>query len=233
LKRVTLELGGNDAGIVLGDVDPKKVAPAIFDGAFQNSGQVCLALKRLYVHESVYDRMCDELAELANAAIVDDGLKQGTKLGPLQNKMQYEKVKGYLDDARANGKIVAGGDAPDRPGYFIRPTIVRDIAEGTRLVDEEQFGPGAAAHKILGSAGRASPRERNVVRAWRVRLVVRQEAAYDLASQMEAGTVWINKHLDILPYVPFGGAKNSGIGRELGEEGLAEFTQLQVINIAV
>jgi acyl-CoA reductase-like NAD-dependent aldehyde dehydrogenase len=81
------------------------------------------------------------LAELANAAIVDDGLKQGTKLGPLQNKMQYEKVKGYLDDARANGTIVAGGDAPDRPGYFIRPTIVRDIAEGTRLVDEEQFGP--------------------------------------------------------------------------------------------
>src|ERR1700688_5080614 len=76
LKRVTLELGGNDAGIVLGDVDPKKVAPAIFDGAFQNSGQVCLALKRLYVHESVYDRMCEELAELANAAIVADGLKK-------------------------------------------------------------------------------------------------------------------------------------------------------------
>ena len=112
---MTLELGGNDAGIVLGDVDPKKIAPAIFDGAFQNSGQICLALKRLYVHESVYDEMCDELAELANAAIVDDGLKQGTKLGPPQNKLQYERVKGYLEDARANGKIVAGGDAPIVP----------------------------------------------------------------------------------------------------------------------
>ena len=156
------------------DVDPKKVAPAIFDGAFQNTGQVCLALKRLYVHESVYGRMCDELAELANAAIVDDGLKQGTKLGPLQNKMQYEKVKGYLDDARANGTIVAGGDAPDRPGYFIRPTIVRDIAEGTRLVDEEQFGPILPADQVLGSGRRASPRQRHALWARRIGLVLRQ-----------------------------------------------------------
>jgi acyl-CoA reductase-like NAD-dependent aldehyde dehydrogenase len=233
LKRVTLELGGNDAGIVLGDVDPKKIAPAIFDGAFQNSGQICLALKRLYVHESVYDEMCDELAELANAAIVDDGLKQGTKLGPLQNKMQYEKVKGYLEDARANGTIVAGGDAPDRPGYFIRPTIVRDIAEGTRLVDEEQFGPILPIMKF--SDPEDALRRANATTfglggsVWSSN----KEAAYALASQMEAGTVWINKHFDILPYVPFGGAKNSGVGRELGEEGLAEFTQLQVINIAV
>ncbi len=88
LKRVTLELGGNDAGIVLDEVDPAAVAPAIFEGVFQNSGQVCLALKRLYVHESVYDRMCDGLAKIADATIVDDGLKQGTKLGPLQNKMR-------------------------------------------------------------------------------------------------------------------------------------------------
>ena len=233
LKRITLELGGNDAGIVLGDVDPKTVAPAIFEGAFQNSGQVCLALKRLYVHESVYDQMCDELAEIANATIVDDGLKQGTKLGPLQNRMQYEKVKGFLDDARASGTVVAGGEVPDRAGYFIRPTIVRDIEDGAKLVDEEQFGPvlplikfsdeddalrraNASSYGLGGSIWSSDP-----------------ERAHTLAMQMEAGTVWINKHLEILPYVPFGGAKNSGFGRELGEEGLAEFTQLQVINAAV
>jgi acyl-CoA reductase-like NAD-dependent aldehyde dehydrogenase len=141
LKRITLELGGNDAAIVLDDVDPKKTAAGVFEGAFQNSGQVCLAIKRAYVHESVCDRVCEELVTLAKEAIVDDGLKQGTKLGPLQNKMQYEKVKGFLDDARANGKVIAGGEAMDRPGYFIQPTIVRDIKEGSRLVDEEQFGP--------------------------------------------------------------------------------------------
>ena len=233
LKRVTLELGGNDAGIVLGDVDPKKVGSCHLRWRVPEQRPGLSALKRLYVHESVYDRMCDELAELANAAIVDDGLKQGTKLGPLQNKMQYEKVKGYLDDARANGTIVAGGDAPDRPGYFIRPTIVRDIAEGTRLVDEEQFGPILPLIKFSDpddALRRANATPYGLgASVWSSD----KEAAYDLATQMEAGTVWINKHLDILPYVPFGGAKNSGIGRELGEEGLAEFTQLQVINMAV
>ena len=141
LKRITLELGGNDPGIVLDDVDPKKIAPGVFEGAFQNSGQVCLAIKRLYVHEFVYDQVCDELVSLANNAVVDDGSKQGTKLGPLQNKMQYEKVKGFLDDVHKNGNVIAGGAAMDRPGYFIQPTIVRDIKEGSRLVDEEQFGP--------------------------------------------------------------------------------------------
>src|ERR1700750_2197784 len=141
LKRITLELGGNDAGIVLDDVDPKKVAPVIFEGAFQNSGQVCLAIKRLYVHECVYDAVCDELVASARNTVVADGSKQGTKRGPLQNKMQYEKVKAFLDDARRNGKVIAGGSAMDRPGSFIEPTIVRDIKEGSRLVDEDQFGP--------------------------------------------------------------------------------------------
>src|SRR6202142_1106416 len=132
LKRITLELGGNDAGIVLDDVDPKKVAPGIFEGAFQNSGQVCLAIKRLYVHESVYDEICNELVAIAKNTVVDDGSKQGTKLGPLQNKMQYEKVKAFLEDAKKNGNIIAGGSAMDRPGYFIEPTIVRDLKEGSR-----------------------------------------------------------------------------------------------------
>ena len=232
LKRITLELGGNDASIVLDDVDPKKVAPGIFEGAFQNSGQVCLAIKRLYVHESVYDEICQELVAIANNTVVDDGSKQGTKLGPLQNKMQYEKVKGFLDDARKNGNVIAGGNAMDRPGYFIQPTIVRDIAEGTKLVDEEQFGPVLPVIKYsdhddvirranattygLGASVWSSDTDR----------------AHKVASQIEAGTVWINKHLDMAPHIPFGGAKQSGIGTEFAEEGLAEFTQLQIINAA-
>jgi acyl-CoA reductase-like NAD-dependent aldehyde dehydrogenase len=230
LKRITLELGGNDAGIVLDDVDPKKVAPGIFEGAFQNSGQVCLAIKRLYVHESVYDEICNELVAIAKNTVVDDGSKQGTKLGPLQNKMQYEKVKVFLEDARKNGNVIAGGSAMDRPGYFIEPTIVRDIKEGSRLVDEEQFGPVLPVIKYsekddvirranattydLGASVWSSDTKR----------------AHDVASQIEAGPVWINKHLDMAPHIPFGGAKQSGIGTEFAEEGLAEFTQLQIIN---
>jgi acyl-CoA reductase-like NAD-dependent aldehyde dehydrogenase len=232
LKRITLELGGNDAAVVLDDAKPAAVAKGIFDGAFQNSGQVCLAIKRLYVHESIYDEMCAELAQLADAAIVDDGLKQGTQLGPLQNRMQYEKVKGFLDDARKSGKIIAGGDVVDRPGFFVRPTIVRDISEGSRLVDEEQFGPVLPVLKYADTADvikRANATTYGLgASVWSSDL----DRAHDVATRLEAGTVWINKHLDMAPHIPFGGAKHSGLGVEFGEEGLAEFTQLQVINMA-
>ena len=232
LKRITLELGGNDAGVVLDDADPAKVAKGIFSGAFQNSGQVCLAIKRLYVHESIYDSMCNELAQLADAAIVDDGSKQGTQLGPLQNRMQYEKVKVFLEDAKKNGNIIAGGEVIDRPGFFIRPTIVRDITEGSRLVDEEQFGP---VLPVLKYASTDEVIKRANATTYGLGASVWSsdtDRAHDVATQLEAGTVWINTHLDMAPHIPFGGSKHSGIGVEFGEEGLAEFTQLQVINLA-
>lgn len=232
LKRITLELGGNDAAIVLDDVNPKEAAPKIFQGAFQNNGQVCIAMKRVYVHESIYDAMCNELAALAEQAVVGDGLQQGTQLGPLQNKMQYEKVKEVLADARKHGKVIAGGDVPDQPGYFIKPTIVRDITDGSRLVDEEQFGPILPIIKYKDTEdalarANASPYGLGGS-VWSKDL----DRAYALATRMGSGTVWVNKHADIMPNIPFGGAGQSGLGSELGEEGLAEFTQLQVINVA-
>ena len=177
LKRITLELGGNDAGIVL-----------------------------------------------------DDGAKQGTKLGPLQNKMQYEKVKTFLDDARKNGNIVAGGSAMDRPGYFIEPTIVRDIQEGSKLVDEEQFGPVLPLIKYSDkddAIRRANATTYGLgASVWSSNI----KRAHEVATQLDSGTLWINKHLDMAPNFPFGGAKQSGIGTEFAEEGIAEFTQLQIIN---
>lgn len=232
IKRLTLELGGNDAAIVLPDVDPAKVAPGIFGGAFLNAGQVCLAIKRVYAHEKIYDALVAELAKLADEAVVDDGLNQGTQIGPLQNRMQYEKVQGFLESARADGKIAAGGDVMDRPGYFIRPTIVRDIEDGARLVDEEQFGPvlpvirysdpedalARANASDLGLGGSIWSNDR--------------ELARDLAGRMESGSVWINTHLDFGPGIPFGGAKQSGIGVEFAEEGLHEFTQIHIVNEA-
>ncbi|HVZ68886.1 MAG TPA: aldehyde dehydrogenase family protein [Rhizomicrobium sp.] len=232
LKRITLELGGNDAGIVLDDVDPKTAAPKIFQSAFQNSGQVCIAMKRLYVHESIYDSMCEELVSLAKSAVVGDGLQQGTQLGPLQNKMQYEKVKELIADAAKHGKVMGGGPVPEK-GYFIRPTIVRDISDGTRLVDEEQFGPVLPVIKYSDpedALARANASPYGLGGSiWSADI----ERAHALAERMDAGTVWINKHLDLAPNIPFGGAKQSGLGTELGEEGLAEFTQLQVINTAL
>ena len=188
-------------------------------------------MKRLYVHESIYDEMCDELAALASASVVGDGLEQGTQIGPLQNRMQFDKVKEIIEDARKHGTVMAGGAGPEK-GFFIRPTIVRDITDGTRLVDEEQFGPVLPVIKY-------SDPEDALIRAnaspyglggsiWSSDI----DRAIGFAERMDAGTVWVNKHIDLAPHIPFGGAKQSGIGVEMGEEGLAEFTQLQVINIA-
>ncbi|HEX7760239.1 MAG TPA: aldehyde dehydrogenase family protein [Caulobacteraceae bacterium] len=232
LKRITLELGGNDAGIVLSDNDPKVVAPKLFASAFQNSGQVCIAMKRAYVHESIYDAVCDELAVLADAAVIGDGLEQGTQFGPLQNKMQYDKVMDLIADSKLHGTVIAGGGSPEGKGYFIRPTIVRDISDGTRLVDEEQFGPVLPVIRFADDQD-AVDRANNSPYGlggsiWSSDL----DKAHALAERMDTGTVWINKHADLAPNIPFGGAKFSGLGTELGEEGLAEFTQLQVINMA-
>ena len=232
IKRLTLELGGNDAAIVLPGADPAKVAPGLFAGAFLNAGQVCLAIKRAYVHDSIYDEVCERLASLAREAVMGDGLEQGVTIGPLQNRMQFDKVRGYLDAARAEGRILAGGEVAGGPGYFIAPTIVADVKDGDRIVDEEQFGPilpvirfddieaaVASANGLdLGLGGSVWGEDRDLARS--------------VAERIESGTVWINKHMDFGPNMPFGGAKQSGLGVEFAEEGLAEFTQIRVVNEA-
>ncbi len=197
-----------------------------------NSGQVCLAIKRVYAPDSLYDELCRELAGLAEAAVVGDGLDEATEIGPVQNKAQFERVQSFVEDARAHGKIIAGGEPPKGPGYFVRPTIVRDIADDTRLVREEQFGPvlPVLRYSDLDDAiARANDSEYGLgATVWGSNL----EQAYEVASKIQSGTVWINKHLELRPDIPFAGAKQSGHGTELGHEGLEEFTQSRIINMA-
>ncbi len=232
IKRVTLELGGNDPAIVLPGADIQATAAGIFATAFANCGQVCMAIKRVYAHESLYDELCRELAQLADAAVVGDGLSEGTQIGPLQNEAQFSKLKSYLNSVGHAGEIIAGGHVIDRPGYFMRPTIVRNIQDGHPLVDEEQFGP------ILPIIRYADPKDA-VQRANNSNLGLGAsvwgpvEQAVELGSKLEAGNVWINKHMDFGPTIPFAGAKQSGIGVELAAEGLDEYTQIQVLNQAV
>jgi acyl-CoA reductase-like NAD-dependent aldehyde dehydrogenase len=232
IKRLTLELGGNDAAIVLDDVNVKEVAAKIYQGAMVNSGQVCLAIKRVYVPDALYEAMCAELTALAGATVVGDGLDATTEMGPLQNKVQYEKVKEFLDDARLHGKVIAGGKALDRDGYFIAPTIVRDISDDARLVREEQFGPVLPVLKytdLNDAIARANSTEYGLGgTVWGTDL----NRAYEVAERIASGTVWVNKHLDLPPDIPFGGAKQSGFGAEMGQEGLEEFTQVRIINMA-
>mgnify|MGYP001346123721 CR=1 FL=1 len=232
LKRLTLELGGNDPGIVLDDVDVRATAQAIFNAAFLNCGQVCLAIKRAYVHDSIYDAMCDELARLAEAAVVDDGLAQGAQIGPIQNKAQYVKLKGFLERAATDGTIIAGGEIIDRAGYFLRPTIVRDVTDGDEIVDEEQFGPILPVIRYsdiddVVARANASPYGLGAS-VWSRDL----DRAVAVADRIESGSVWVNQHIAIGPHIPMAGVKSSGLGVEQSEEGLAEYTQLSVINVA-
>jgi len=231
LKRLTLELGGNDAAIVLDDVDPKAVAEGIFGAAFLNSGQVCIALKRLYVHESIYDELCSEIARLAANAVVGDGRDEATQFGPVQNRMQFEKVSDYIVDARANGRIIAGGDIPDTPGFFIPLTVVRDIEDGCRVVDEEPFGPVLPIIKysdIDDVVNRANNSPFGLGGSiWSSDL----QRARNIARSIDSGTVWINQHCSFGPHIPFPPAKESGLGVEFSTEGMLEYTAMQVISI--
>jgi acyl-CoA reductase-like NAD-dependent aldehyde dehydrogenase len=232
LKRVTLELGGNDAAIVLGDVAPKAVAKRLFWGTFTNCGQVCVAIKRLYVDEKIYGPLVDELVTLAGSVVVGDGLDEATQMGPLQNKAQFQRVSGLVDEARAAGaKIVTGGKPLDRPGYFYPPTIVTGIAEGTRLVDEEQFGPvlPVMPYKTLDEAvSRANATSYGLGGSVWTNDLAR---GAEIAGQLDCGTAWVNQHLQLTPVAPFGGRKSSGVGYENGPWGLDEFCEAQTVSL--
>jgi acyl-CoA reductase-like NAD-dependent aldehyde dehydrogenase len=230
VKRVTLELGGNDAAIVLSDMPPALAAEKVYAGAMGNAGQICVATKRAYVHEAIYEEFCTEIAKLANAAVVDDGTRQGTTIGPIQNRAQYEKVKSLLDDARARGTVIAGGIPLDRLGYFIPPTIVRDLDDDAPLVREEQFGPVLPVLRfsdIDDVIRRANDSEYGLgCTVWARNM----DLAMDVARRIDSGTVWVNQNLAIDAAFPFRGSKQSGLGAELGEAGLLEYTQAHVVN---
>lgn len=233
LKRLTLELGGNDAAIVMPDVDLDAVAQKIFFGAFFNTAQICVATKRLYVHEDVYDGLRDRLAGIAAAVKVGDGGEQGTVLGPIQNKRQYDRVMNLLEDARANNlTLIHGADIPDNGGYFIPVTIVDNPPEESRVVQEEAFGPILPMLKFADIdevIDRANASDYGLAGAVWSKDVAK---GIEIARRMETGTIWVNQNLALRPDIPFAGHKQSGFGVENGMEGLLEYMVPQVVNVA-
>ena len=233
LKRVTLELGGNDPAIVLDDVDTPEIVERLFWGAFMNSGQVCSAIKRLYVPRSRHDDIVESLAERVERARTGSGLEPDVELGPLNNRSQLERVARLAADAeRRGGRFVTGGGAIEGPGYYFAPTLVTDVDEEASLVTEEQFGPvlpvlsyddvddaveraNDTRYGLSGSVWSSDP-----------------ERAACIATRLECGTTWVNQHMAILPHVPFGGLKWSGIGVENGPWGLLSFTEIQTRHVA-
>jgi len=230
VARVTLELGGNDAGIVLPDADPQAIAEGLFWGAFINGGQTCAALKRLYVHSTLYDAVCNALVAYARTIPVGRGDDESSVLGPVQNAAQFNKLRAMVDEAvQAGARVLIGGKPMEGPGYFYPTTIVADAHEGMRLVDEEQFGPALPIIRYddveevinrtnaseFGLGGSVWSNDKAIAR--------------EIANRMECGSVWINRHGAIQPNAPFGGVKSSGIGCNFGTDGLKEFTTIQTV----
>lgn len=232
LKRLTLELGGNDAGIVLPDVDPKAIAPRLFGVGFHNNGQTCACLKRLYVHDSLYEELVAELARIARETVVGNGLMSDTQLGPVQNRAQLNYVHELVEDARARGaRILSGGQPQAGGGYFYPPTVIADAVDGMRVVDEEQFGPVLPVIRYTDLAeviARANLNDNGLGGS-----VWSNDAARaaEVALQLECGTAWVNEHGAVQPDAPFGGIKQSGIGVEFGRYGLEEYTAIQTLKI--
>mmetsp|Transcript_9382 Transcript_9382/g.18554 ORF Transcript_9382/g.18554 Transcript_9382/m.18554 type:complete len:486 (+) Transcript_9382:264-1721(+) len=234
LKRVTLELGGNDAAIVLEDADPKSTAASLFQSAFINSGQVCVAVKRVFVPESIFDEVVNGIAEHARNAPFGNGLEEGMFFGPINNGMQYERVRELLVDALDNGAEMVVGEVPpprdDTKGYMFKPVVLRNVKEGMRIVDEEQFGPVLPVLSytdIEDAIHRANDTEYGLgASVW----TSNEDEGEKVASRLNAGTVWINTHAEMDGTVGFGGAKCSGIGCEGGSEGLLSFMQLHVLH---
>lgn len=232
LKRLSLELGGNDPAIVLADIDPQKVAVKLFWNAFENCGQTCYAIKRIYVHEKIYKPLLDELVTLAQFVRIGGGLEPLVQLGPLNNKPQLQRIEALVEEARSAGAaILCGGKRLERQGYFYPPTIVTDLSEDSRLVSEEQFGPALpvmpfsdvedaliranASHYGLGGSVWTNDLQRGA----------------ELAAHLECGTAWVNQ-VKLHPHVPFGGVKWSGLMRENGIWGLEAYTELQTLHIS-
>jgi len=233
LKRITLELGGNDPAIVLPDVDPKKVAPELFWAAFQNNAQFCNSTKRLYVHEDVYSDVLRELVAYARSVVVGDGANETTQLGPIQNKPQYEKVCEYIDDCTRNGYRFAIGGKIDRTakGWFVPVTLVDNPPEDSRIVREEPFGPILPVLKWRDEADvirRANDTEYGLgASVWGSDLA----AVERIGAQLDAGTVWLNEIHQYSPHQAFGGHKQSGIGCENSLHGLMEYTNWHTITL--
>jgi acyl-CoA reductase-like NAD-dependent aldehyde dehydrogenase len=233
LKRVTLELGGNDPAIIMEDVDPKAIAKKVFFASFVNSGQVCMAIKRIYAHEKIYDALCDALVEEAKNAKVGNGLDEGTQLGPIQNKMQYDKVVDIIAATKKSGaRFLTGGEIPSGPGYFIPPTLVTDVDESSRIVREEQFGPIVPILKYsdLDDAIRRANDTRFGLSGsvW----TSDPTRGAEIAAQLEVGTAWVNQHRATSAFVPFGGAKESGYGRQYSVLGLKGYMEPEVVSVA-
>jgi hypothetical protein len=234
LKRLSLELGGNDAAIVLPDIDIARIAPKLFFAAFYRSGQVCAAIKRLYVHESIFAELVAAMKQVAEQTKLGDPFDPTITMGPISNRPQFDKFSDIVASSLATGgKAVTGGAPLDRSGYFYPPTIVTDVDHDNPLVQQEQFGPALPVLPFASIEDAISAANDTTFGLGGSVWSGDTDAAVAIARRLDSGSAWVNRHGLVLPDIPFGGMKSSGLGRANGNVGFDSYSELQTISVAL
>jgi aldehyde dehydrogenase (NAD+) len=230
LKRVTLELGGKSPNIVFADTDLDEAVEGAHFGLFFNHGQCCCAGSRVFVEEKIYDKFVEKSGARARNRTVGDPFDPQTEQGPQVDQSQFDKVMGYIDSGRNEGaKLVCGGERVGDRGYFIQPTVFADVEDNMKIAKEEIFGPvmSVIPFKTVDEViTRANRTDYGLAAAVWTRDI---QKAYAISNSVRAGTVWVNCYNVLDTRAPFGGFKQSGIGRELGEYGLQQYTEVKTV----
>jgi len=236
LKKVSLELGGKSPAIIFPDADLERAIPGTASAIFFNQGQCCCAGSRLFVHESVYDKVLQGVGDIASGINMGPGLDPQTGMGPLVSEEQFDKVTGYINSGVKEGaKVAAGGKRHGDRGYFVQPTVLTNTKPDMKVVREEIFGPVVCAESFSDADLDRMAREANetiyglAASVWTRDL----STAHKMARRIRSGTVWINCHNVFDASLPFGGYKQSGWGREMGEEVLHNYTEVKAVTAAL
>ncbi|GKY87091.1 aldehyde dehydrogenase family protein [Sinisalibacter aestuarii] len=235
LKRVSLELGGKSPVFVFPDADIDAAIPQVAESVFLNSGQACTAGSRLYIHEDVYDRVIEGVAKYSEGLKLGHGLDESTNLGPIISEKQYNRVTGLLQSGIDEGaSLVAGGDA-GMAGYFVRPTLLRDVTPQMSVYQEEIFGPVISAMKMTTENIDELAREANNTNYGLAASIWTSDIsrAHKLAARIRAGIIWVNTHNQSDANMPWGGYKQSGWGREMGKPAMDMYTEVKSVAVAL